>query len=102
MKDYIPTEEDIELLIAALASHEKNLVNELVVDALLKNMGDLTNEEAFMQAFSHTDEKELADKLKGEATKIRDRMVILGAKLINFRDAIRQQQVTGEIDHLLN
>lgn len=108
MKEHIPTEEDIDLLIAALASHEKYAVSELLLDAISRNMGglngldELTDEEAFIKAFSKKDEKELAAQLKAEATRLRDRTLVLSAKLINFRDAVRQYQVTGEIDRLLN
>lgn len=101
MKEFIPTEEDFELLMVALSSYEKEMVAKFAVDQYLKRMENLNNEQAFLEAFAkkptEVDQAELLSKSKA----VRDKVVVIAAKLVQLRDYTREKRLSGAIEDLL-
>lgn len=101
MKPFIPTEEEFDLLLTAIGSYEKEQVTTLVVGQYLKKMEGLTNEEAFLKAFSKADEKTIHEAVAIPVKVINDKVILVSAKVIQFRDFVREQRTTEDIDSLL-
>lgn len=100
MKDFIPTEEEFETLLAALGSYEKEKMTMLVVEQCLKKVEGLTDEQAFMKAFSKNIDKAVEEEVKPKAKEIRDSVILLFAKIIRMRDHFRSQRLAGAIEDL--
>lgn len=103
MKDFIPTEEDFETLLSSLSSHERFLATEIIIQEALSRV-DLNDVEAFSHAFSAPppgmkpkDEK----RILAETQVIRDKLILIRAKLIEFRNHIRVHTTDVEIADLL-
>lgn len=98
--DCIPTEEEFELLILALDAYCKEALSEFMAGQHLKRMEYLTNERAFVDAFAKKpdiiNQAELVAKLKG----VRDKVVVVAAKLVQMRDHFRKVQEDLAIEAL--
>ncbi len=103
MKDFIPSEEDFEVLLSALATYERDLITRYTVEEAMKPLKgiDLTNDEAFTQAFSKASLVGDTEKLMARSKAVRDKVIVIGAKLVQLRDHIKQHQLNGAISDLL-
>lgn len=100
MKPFIPSEEEFETLLTALGSYEKEQVTTFVVGQYLKKMEGITNEQAFVKAFSKEIDKEVEESALAQTKMIRDKVVLLFAKVIQFRDFVREHQTADAIEQL--
>lgn len=104
MKDFIPNEDDFETLLASLASHERILATEIVVADAMSRV-DLDDAETFVTAFSDPHDKVKArdnTKIMAQVNAIRDKMMLLKAKLIELRNHTRSMRDRNAIDELLS
>jgi hypothetical protein len=103
VKDFIPNEEDFETLLASLSSHEKALATEALVKEALSRV-DLDDVGAFEKAFSQPPEGMApmdAKKVVREILAMQDRLTLLKAKVIEFRNFVRAHSDKVMIDELL-
>lgn len=101
MSPFIPNEEEFETILLALESYEKETLTKLVVEKYLAKVGNLTDEQAFTQAFSKTVEKDVTKEVREASSEIRDKIVLLYAKVLQFRNAVRKHRLDGAIEDLL-
>ena len=103
MNPLIPTEEDFTTLDEALSAWEREMVLLLAAGAMMEKFKgiDMTNDEAFTAAFSKPDAHTTQQKTASQTKLIKEKVVLLKAKLIQFRDLVLKNQLTGEISDLM-
>jgi hypothetical protein len=103
MKDFIPNEDDFETLMASLVAYERTLAAEIIVKEVLSRV-DLSNAETFEKAFSdpHNDMAPMdAKKVLRETLDAQEKLTLLKAKLIEFRNFVRTHTDKVAVDELL-
>lgn len=100
MKPNMPTDEEFETIILALGAYANEKVTHLVVKQYLDGVKNLTDEAAFLEAFSKKNDKAVEEAVMGAAKAIRDSIVVVQAKVIQLRDFGRGLQTTEAIDLL--
>jgi hypothetical protein len=101
VKDFIPTEEEFETILTALGSYETEQVTKALATQYLKKMDGLSDAEAFKLAFTPATEKAILDEVVNQSKPIRDKVVLLFAKVIQFRDFVREHQTKDAIEALI-
>ena len=101
MKDFIPTDEEFEVIFSGLEALQRDKLTRLAVEKFLDRAKNLTDEQAFTQAFSKQIEKEIATETQPEVKAIVESTIVLYAKLVKFRDAVREHRLNGAIEDLL-
>lgn len=100
-RPFIPTEEEFDLLLEALSTYERDAVTRLFVNQSLKQMKGLDDEEAFVTAFSKGKDKEIEQVCVTEARTINDKVILVYAKILQFRNYVREQTVSGAVEDLI-
>jgi hypothetical protein len=125
VKDFIPNEEEIDELVRIISYYSlrvgDEVANQEVIDATRrlsqKAEKELSNTDAFTKAFSHSedvdpysgtlkflDELEREIDKEGMAKKVKQRvekLLVLSAKLVRFRDEVRKLTTNEAIEDLL-
>lgn len=101
MKELIPTDDEFDTLLSALGALEREKLTRLAVDTWLEKAKNLTDAQVFEQAFSKKTEKEVVEATQPKAKEIVENTIVLYAKLVKFRDAVRERQLHGAIEDLL-
>lgn len=98
MNELIPSEDEFDVIISALDSHEKTLYAEVLAKAVMEVIpSNLSDADAFERAFSKkVDYKEINNRCKTH----REMLTVLSAKLIKLRDYLRNHTLTNAITQI--
>lgn len=100
MKPFVPTEEEFELLLTSLDSYVKEQVTGFIAKQYLKRMEGLSNEQAFIEAFSKKPDGIDQGELQTQTKEMRDKVVLLAAKLVQMRNHFRDSHLNSAIEDL--
>lgn len=99
MRDFIPTEEEFDSILASLAVYERQLEAEALVNSAMKNIPiNADDSQAFESAFAS---KLNYEKVRKDCAPKRDALVLISAKIIMLRDFMRKVAFDKALDELI-